>query len=296
MTGIKIRTAPRYVAGSLLLFILLIASAAYSSPGGLDTFIKVKQVDDRVYLGIASVDCSHISGIPVGGGGICNLASMFSNATNFSIVYVQNWVNMNFYNKTEVDAKATALAALTNETAYNLTVLVNLTAETLANQTLTIADQLNATYGGMWNYTNLGYTFPIAAQNVYYNVTGLSSGQLNKFTFTSGSAASGGSVLTVSRSGVYQITAMLSAAGAQASIYGFAVVRNGMNPVNSTDNPNCYSRFTGSGFTQTQTASIACYKRLYSGDRLSAIIADEKAPTNDLDIYNMNVNVIWVGN
>ena len=70
-------------------------------------------------------------------------------------------------------------------------------------------------YGEMWNYSAnaTAWLFPIATQGVYYNLTNLTAGDLNGFTFTDGGDLTGGSHLTAQVAGRYSVALSISIEG-----------------------------------------------------------------------------------
>lgn len=151
----------------------------------------------------------------------------------------------------------------------------------------------NQIYGGMFNFTDAGWTLNIPNHGVYYNVTGLVPGLSNGINFIGNASATDGSTLKITVSGVYHITATLSAkAGAQGE-YGVGISQNYNNPEASEKTSKCYSRFTGTG--SVQTASVTCFRRLTAGDRITMIVDDEFNPSQSISIQQVNVNLVRIG-
>jgi len=168
---------------------------------------------------------------------------------------------------------------------------------------VTVEGNLNSTgnttidgyYGGMFNFTEGGFSmFNVSTFGIYYNATGLVVGLTNGMDFSANSAANGGDTLIIRQGGVYHITAAVSLAGGSNGLYGIAVAQNYNNPELSEKVSKCYSRFIGTG--KTETVVITCFRRLNAGDRITLILDDEANPASDPKVEQANVNLHRIGN
>ena len=144
-------------------------------------------------------------------------------------------------------------------------------------------------YGEMWNYTSAGYNFDIDAADVYYNLTGLTAGNLNGFRFQSNSSDTGGDHLVTEVSGLYRVSLSMSfGSQAQGGTYGISL-NHGWNP---NTHRNCYARRTAS--SDTGNIALQCLMDLEVGDPI-AVMVENEATNRDMTIYTVNINVVRVG-
>lgn len=175
---------------------------------------------------------------------------------------------------------------------------LNVTGNVTFQQNVTIEENLevqgnitgNVYHGEMWNYTSGGWTFPIDATNVYYNMTGLIPGSLNGFSYTSETQANGGSYLTAEVGSLYRVSFSISySAGIAGGQYGIGVARN----FDITGNRQCYSR--GTGQSNVVPVTVTCFMELEEGDTVNIQLEDETAPAKDMTIYTANLNFEGIG-
>ena len=147
----------------------------------------------------------------------------------------------------------------------------------------------NQFYGEMWNYTSAGYLLNIDLAGVYYNVTGLAPGELNGFTFSTSSSATGGSVLTTNVSGLYSVSGTLSfSSQAVGGMYGISLAHNH----DQNTHRDCYSRITAA--TSTGNVGMSCLMDLEMGDNITLMIESENID-RDVTIYTANIKAVRVG-
>jgi hypothetical protein len=152
---------------------------------------------------------------------------------------------------------------------------------------------INMIYGSMYNYSDAAspWTFPIAASGVYYNLTNLSAGRLNGFTFTSNNQSTGGSFLTVQVAGEYKADASVSwLASIAGGNYGFAIVNN----YDVTNNRQCYARREATG--NVGNVGMTCTMTLAVGDKINIQVEDETAPARDISIHTVSIALHRIGN
>lgn len=147
-------------------------------------------------------------------------------------------------------------------------------------------------YGEMWNYSSntTAWTFDIDSSDVYYNLTGIASGELNGFSFTANSQANGGHYLTAHVAGIYEIKGSISFEPSQAAaLYGIGVAKNH----DITNSRNCYSR-DWALISQAHSTVVTCHLRLDVGD--TVVIQIENEDNNrDVKIHTVNLNLIRLG-
>jgi len=148
-----------------------------------------------------------------------------------------------------------------------------------------VSNTTGAYYGGMYNYSNLGWTFSMPNYGVYYNLTNFTAESLNGFTFSKNR-------LYATNTGTYQMMGSISAQFGNSGLYGMAISKNGQNPETDSPTQKCYSRITGTG-GQTEVMSF-CIMNLTAGDYVTLVVDDEANPAQDIIIMNMNLNVISI--
>jgi hypothetical protein len=143
---------------------------------------------------------------------------------------------------------------------------------------------INNIGGGMYNFIEGGYVFPITSTDVYYNISNLTSGELNNVIFNNNN-------LTIQTSGVYKIEASLSSKQNVGidSEYGFGITKQNSTGVYNPEqlNGRCYAQFTGG--TSYQGNTFVCRLRLNQYDNITLSIDDESDSANDLKIKNVNL-------
>jgi len=148
----------------------------------------------------------------------------------------------------------------------------------------------NSIYGGMYNYSDAGLAIGIASSETYYNITNLKQVSTNGVTFLTGTQAQGGSRMIVGYAGMYQLSATIAASCGLNGEYGFAIMKNYIDPETVG---NCYSRLTGTG--NVRPTSITCLMQLAVGDTVSLVMDDEKNPAQDCTVQTVNMVMERVG-
>jgi hypothetical protein len=150
----------------------------------------------------------------------------------------------------------------------------------------------NNYYGEMYSYqaNSTAWTFAIADQGVYYNLTGdIQEGDLNGMSFTNQSSAQGGSQLTVDVAGRYHVSATISADTTASSLFAFAVVHD----YDVTTHRECYSRRDVTK-NNVGSVSISCLMDIDEGEKVNLQVENEES-ASDLIIHTMNLNLWRVG-
>lgn len=144
----------------------------------------------------------------------------------------------------------------------------------------------NTIYGGMWNYTDLGFNITPLGVGVYTNVSGLEKGDANGVDFEDSIG------LRVLISGEYRIEAQLSATFGNNGEYGFCASINSGN-CEIYPNNKCYIRLTGTARVEGQ--SITCLRKLTAGDLVTLMFDDEANPVQNILVQTANLNIVRVG-
>ena len=143
-------------------------------------------------------------------------------------------------------------------------------------------------YGEMWNYSS-GQSLKVidlTDAGQYHNVTGLVVGDLNGVIFTDDTSANGGSKLTTTVSGTYEVNMQISfEATAAGGLYGFSLGHNS----DQNTHRECYARKQGTGVADV--VSISCIMTLTAGDYVSLMVEDEQDPVKDIYVHTINVNL-----
>jgi len=152
----------------------------------------------------------------------------------------------------------------------------------------------NQIYGEMWNRTASAspFNFPIAAVGTYYNLTNLSVGMVNGFTFTQNEQVDGGSFLTTQVGGRYQATASLCSVVGTASgdLYGYAI----SHEFQRNNHNNCYARRTA--VNKVGCIPITCMIDVPVGTQVNIQIEQETGGVaRDIAFQTVNINLVRVG-
>jgi len=205
--------------------------------------------------------------------------------------FIHSATNPNLNNKEWV--------SLTYESANNRSVLDVGVGEHLIKGNAIIEGDLNVTgnitgnnyYGEMWNYTTniSAWTFPIAEEGIYYNLTGLASDRRNGFLYTSTTGAQGGSYLTTQIAGRYKADIAFSFEGSNNNqLYSVTVSKNFLQ------SRNCYARRYVSTQAIVASMTVSCFIDLAEGDIINVQIENE-AGTADIKIHAININLMRIG-
>lgn len=150
----------------------------------------------------------------------------------------------------------------------------------------------NRSHGEIWNYTEFGkeWTFSIASQNVYYNLTGLNNVEhLKGMVFVNNNQATGGSYFNITSPGLYQLSLVVSANSLiAADVFSFAIVKNFDVDVHRS----CYSR----RWVRADNAgsmTVICMMDLAKGDTVNIQVENEES-NRDLAIHSLNLNLLWI--
>jgi len=150
---------------------------------------------------------------------------------------------------------------------------------------------INLLHGEMWNYTNgiTGWRFSIPTAGIYYNLTNMTAGELNGFAFTSNSQTTGGSYLTASVGGLYQLNSHVSFKSENVGgLFGFSIAQNW----DETEHRECYSR--RQAVEEVGSVATTCHMLIDAGDNVSIMIENEN---NDRDVFiqTANLNLVRIG-
>jgi hypothetical protein len=151
----------------------------------------------------------------------------------------------------------------------------------------------NQYYGEMWNQSpnDTAWNFDVDVASIYYNMTGLSEGKLNGFTYYGNSTETGGSYLEVNVAGRYKVDTAISFEGmAQGRLYSFVSSKN----FNVDLSRNCYSRRYVSALSVVGSASTSCILDLDVGDTLNLQVEAE-GTAGDIHIHAINLNTWRIG-
>lgn len=146
-------------------------------------------------------------------------------------------------------------------------------------------------HGEMWNYTANAtawrFDFPEGV-GVYHNLSNLSAGHLDGFTFTGVDSAEGGSYLTAQYSGVYLVNWGISTSSIDnRDLYGFMVARN----FDKDTARECYARRDLTSKTKVGSASSTCILDFNVGDTVNLLIENE-VDNDGLNIHTVNMNLV----
>lgn len=191
----------------------------------------------------------------------------------------------------------------TNETNFTIhnrmtkTVVLEIDKETSAitiHKNLDVNGNItgNQIYGEIWNRTPAGspFTLPIDAVGIYYNLSNLTYGSLNGFSFTDADTKQGGSYLTAKYPGRYQVSASISTivGAASGDVYGYAIAHNFIREM------GCYARRTA--VNSLGNIGITCILELSADDRVNIQIEQETGGVaRDISISTANVNLVRIG-
>lgn len=128
------------------------------------------------------------------------------------------------------------------------------------------------------NFTNPS-TITIDASDTSYNITDFSAGNYQGMTFSQNG-------IDVTKTGIYRLTGSISFTGGNNGEYSFIMTKNGI-PIKEC----------GAGMTSTSVVAnigITCLADLTSGDHLNMIVRDHADPSQDVDIYRLNLNIVEV--
>jgi len=147
-------------------------------------------------------------------------------------------------------------------------------------------------YGEIWNYTSnaTAWEFLVDSVDVYYNLTNLSAGDLDGFTFISSSQEEGGDYLITKFSGTYLISFSSSFAADGKGLYSLGVAKN-FDINNCRD---CYARRSISSPDVVGNIGITCILSLEVGDTLNIVVEVETSPIKHLDFHTVNLNVVRI--
>ena len=170
--------------------------------------------------------------------------------------------------------------------------LVNISRNQLVERDVNVIGNFtgNQIYGEMYNYSGsaVPWTFGIADAGTYYNLTNMSAGDLNGFTFTEG-GANGGSYLTAQVAGLYLVNFGISfSAETAGGLYGIGVTHNW----DVSKHRECYSRSDAK--ITVGHVGVTCLMDLLVGDNIVAQIENENA-VRDIYIHTINLNAVRVG-
>jgi len=148
----------------------------------------------------------------------------------------------------------------------------------------------NQIYGEMWNYTSADdpWEFNIDAADIYYNLTNMTAGELNGFTFTRGDPERG-SYLTAQVEGMYHANFAISFLSENVGgLYSAAIVQN----YDVTMHRDCYSRRAAA--TAVGNMGVVCIIDLNKGDNVSIQVENENT-NRDMIIHSVNINLVRIG-
>lgn len=153
-----------------------------------------------------------------------------------------------------------------------------------------INGKVNSVYGEMWNYTSAGWNFDIDMNNVYYNLTNLTIGELNGFSFEDNTQENGGSNLITQVDGLYIMSMSLSFSSENVGgLYGISIAHD----FDPDTHRNCYARRNAA--TTTGNVGITCIMDLHVGDKVVIMVENENT-NRDMTIYTVNLNIVRIGN
>ena len=168
-----------------------------------------------------------------------------------------------------------------NGSLYNFTYKDGLLTE------LTDADMI---YGEMYNYTVVGspWVFGIATQNIYYNMSNFTAGDLNGFRYIQ-NVADEGDQLEALVPGKYKVSLTMSfSSSAVGGLYGIGVTHNW----NVSKHRECYSRREAAA--EVGNVGVSCIMDLDVGDKVIVQVENEQN-TRNMNIHTMNVNLVKIG-
>jgi uncharacterized protein (DUF427 family) len=93
----------------MMSFLVTVPVTAFAQP---DWMVKARETEDMIF-GRINVDCSHVYNSDVN---LCFLQTAFSNATQLSISYMQEWIAERYYNKNESDSRFASIIWNYNQT------------------------------------------------------------------------------------------------------------------------------------------------------------------------------------
>jgi hypothetical protein len=194
-----------------------------------------------------------------------------------------------------IDLTATNLESNLDGTGFNLTTditTMNKLFTNSINQTGGNAT-INMIHAEMWNYSAnaSAWTFPISVAGIYYNMTGLTPGNINGFDFTQGGATGGGSYLTTIIPGTYHIDALLSfETTGNNELYSVAISKNHV----ASNSRNCYDRVYMSVQAIVDSGTPDCLLDLAAGDTV-ALQVENEGGTADIKIHSANLHIFRTG-
>lgn len=148
----------------------------------------------------------------------------------------------------------------------------------------------NVIYGEMFNYskTDALLEIEILQAGVYYNITNLTTGDCNGFTFEQPAGA--GTQLRAMYDGLYKMSFTMSFESiAVGGLFGVAVAHN----YDVETHRNCYSRREAA--TAVGNVGVTCIMDLEVGDNVSVLIENENTNRN-IKIHTANLNLQRIGN
>jgi len=166
----------------------------------------------------------------------------------------------------------------------------NLTSDGRVCDSVGCIPDSNLIHAEMWNYSSIGdvWTFPIASSGVYYNLTGLTTGDINGFDFTNADVEEGGSFLTANNAGFYKMSLSMSfSSSAQGGLFGVSVAHNW----DEETHRDCYSRREAVG--SVGNVGIECIMDLEVGDNVSIRVENENTNRNML-MHTVNLNLLKI--
>lgn len=133
---------------------------------------------------------------------------------------------------------------------------------------------------GFFNSNNTNpYTITISTTGVFYNLTEWTPSDYNGFTWSRDG-------VVVSKDALYKLNGVITYTGGNGGKYGFVLLKNGI------PQPDCSA---GSQSTNIiSSLNINCLISLNVDDYLNIAIRDINTPTQDVEVYKTNFNIVEI--